>query len=531
MKRKFKNLIMIILIIILGCSMYFTMSYAKKNLVTSNTESTIGEQPGNPPEMPQNGNGENSSNAENNNSQNSNSDKKEPPQKPDESNQSGNSSNMSTPPEKPDGDNNSQEDNQSGKMQPPSNNGMPNDGNMPDENGQENKVTAKLTTKFYVIFSVEAFVLSIIIVYLIMSKFNKYTLKETFGKVAKTIVFIIIVAGITVGITVGDVAITNKYFLTSENQSQQMQMPSGGFNPSNADSSDSVNQSGATEVNDTQTLTENYTSTNSDESAIVVKDGGNLTLQNATVSKESGDSSNTENSKLQTNGTGSPVIYSTGDITLSNSEGTANGSQTVVIEGKNSATVENSTITASGKGNRNDVDNCGVMIYQSMSGDASVGTGNFTAKNSTLQIQSSSNYYKTAPMFFITNTDAIINLENTKLVYGSNILISAKGTSEWGTSGSNGGNVTINATKQVLEGNIELDNISTLTMNLQETSEYTGTINADNSAKSVSLELDTTSKITLTGDSYVTSLEDTDTSYSNINFNGYKLYVNGNAIN
>lgn len=631
MKRKFKNLIMIILIIILGCSMYFTMSYAKKSLVTSNTESTIGEQPGNPPEMPQNGNGENSSNAENNNSQNSNSDKKEPPQKPDESNQSGNSSNMSTPPEKPDGDNNSQGDNQSGKMQPPSNNGMPNDGNMPDENGQENKVTAKLTTKFYVIFSVEAFIVSIIIVYLIMSKFNKYTLKETFGKVAKTIVFIIIVAGITVGITVGDVAITNKYFLTSENQSQQMQMPSGGFNPSNADSSDSVNQSGVTEVTDTQTLTENCTSTNSDESAIVVKDGGNLTLQNATVSKESGDSSNTENSefygvnagilvksgstatikgatistnakgsnavfstgtdskvyisdskittsgssssrgldatyggyieadnveittkggscatlatdrgegtviaknsKLQTNGTGSPVIYSTGDITLSNSEGTANGSQTVVIEGKNSATVENSTITASGKGNRNDVDNCGVMIYQSMSGDASVGTGNFTVKNSTLQIQSSSNYYKTAPMFFITNTDAIINLENTKLVYGSNILISAKGTSEWGTSGSNGGNVTINTTKQVLEGNIELDNISTLTMNLQETSEYTGTINADNSAKSVSLKLDATSKITLTGDSYVTSLEDTDTSYSNINFNGYKLYVNGNAIN
>lgn len=170
--------------------MYLTMSYAKKNLVTSNTESTIGEQPGNPPEMPQNGKGENSSNAENNNSQNSNSDKKEPPQKsdesqsnnqvnantsnesnndksgdnqnnkqtspqkPDESNQSGNSSNMSTPPEKPDGDNNSQGDNQSGKMQPPSNNGMPNDGNMPGENGQENKVTAKLTTKFYVIFSV-----------------------------------------------------------------------------------------------------------------------------------------------------------------------------------------------------------------------------------------------------------------------------------------------------------------------------------------------------------------------------------------
>lgn len=67
------------------------------------------------------------------------------------------------------------------------------------------------------------------------------------------------------------------------------------------------------------------------------------------------------------------------------------------------------------------------MIYQSMSGDASVGTGNFTSEDSTLTIQSDSDYYKVAPMFFITNTDAIINLTNTKLVYGSNILISAKG--------------------------------------------------------------------------------------------------------
>lgn len=37
--------------------------------------------------------------------------------------------------------------------------------------------------------------------------------------------------------------------------------------------------------------------------------------------------------------------------------------------------------------------------------------------------------------------------------------------------------------------------------------------------------------IELTGNSYVTSLSDDDSSYSNIDFNGYKLYVNGKAIN
>ena len=236
------------------------------------------------------------------------------------------------------------------------------------------------------------------------------------------------------------------------------------------------------------------------------------------------------NSKLETNGVGSPVIYSTGDISITNTSGIANSSQMVVIEGKNSATVTNSTLEAAATGNRNDVDQAGVMIYQSMSGDASVGTGNFTAKDSSLSILANSKYYQTAPMFFITNTNAIINLENTKLSYGSNLLISIKATSEWGNNGSNGGNLTFNANNQELNGNVEVDDISTLVLNLNNSS-YKGTINNSNNAKNIAITLDNNSTITLTGDSYVTSLNDDDTSYSNINFNGYKLYVNGKSIN
>ncbi len=51
----------------------------------------------------------------------------------------------------------------------------------------------------------------------------------------------------------------------------------------------------------------------------------------------------------------------------------------VVIEGKNSATVTDSNLNASGKENRGDTDQAGIMIYQSMSGDAGEGTGTFTA--------------------------------------------------------------------------------------------------------------------------------------------------------
>ena len=100
-----------------------------------------------------------------------------------------------------------------------------------------------------------------------------------------------------------------------------------------------------------------------------------------------------------------------------------------------------------------------------------------------------------------------------------------------GESGSNGGNVTLNLKNQNVSGNIVVDSISTLVMSLSNSSYYEGVINSSKEAKSITLKLSKNSKIKLLGDSYVTSLDDEDSSYSNIDFNGYKLYVNGVAIN
>ena len=70
-----------------------------------------------------------------------------------------------------------------------------------------------------------------------------------------------------------------------------------------------------------------------------------------------------------------------------------------------------------GIGNRNSVDNCGVMIYQSMSGDAADGIDTYTCKSSTMTISQESPIYDSAPMFFVTNTKAVINLEDCILVF------------------------------------------------------------------------------------------------------------------
>ena len=220
--------------------------------------------------------------------------------------------------------------------------------------------------------------------------------------------------------------------------------------------------------------------------------------------------------QLSTAGAGSPLIYSTGQITVNNTKGTATGAQTVVVEGKNTASVyDKSELYCYGKGNRDDIDHCGVMIYQSMSGDAEDGTGVFNCEDSSLEILKDSSLYTTAPMFFITNTKAVINLKDCRIKYGSNIFLDIKGTTAWGNEGSNGGEVTLNLDNQEIEGDIKLDGISSLSI-VMKNSKITGTINGSKKATSLKISLDSTSKITLTGNSYYTSLTNEVASGENI---------------
>ena len=241
--------------------------------------------------------------------------------------------------------------------------------------------------------------------------------------------------------------------------------------------------------------------------------GGTITASKVTISSEGGSCANLATDRgegtvscsectLSTKGAGSPLIYSTGVITVEKTEGTAYGAQTVVVEGKNKAIVkDSSTLKCTAAPNRKDIDQCGVMLYQSMSGDAETGTSYFTCEDSSIEIVSDSSYYTTAPMFFITNTNSEISLTNCDFIYGSKTFISAKGTSEWGTEGKNGGDVVLKLINQNIEGNFVIDSISTLKITLVK-STITGTINGDNTAKNLEITIDAESTITLTGNSY-----------------------------
>ncbi len=198
------------------------------------------------------------------------------------------------------------------------------------------------------------------------------------------------------------------------------------------------------------------------------------------------------------NGQRSCGIYSTGAITASDATFTATNAEAVVIEGQNSVALTSCKLTST-----NNSENRGVMVYQSFSGDASTGTGDFTMTGGSYTWNSSSS---TSAAFYVTNTIAVLSLSNVELTNPSGYLLNAEANSNWGTSGSNGGHVTFNATSQTLSGDIAVDSISTLAASFKSGSSYTGAIDAAGSAKTLSLALDSTSTWKVTATSHVTTL-------------------------
>ncbi|SDG80851.1 hypothetical protein SAMN05216584_1131 [Selenomonas sp. WCT3] len=221
-----------------------------------------------------------------------------------------------------------------------------------------------------------------------------------------------------------------------------------------------------------------------------------------------------ENAKIVTSGEGSPCIYSTGNIQLTNGTGEAMGSEIAVVEGKNSITLNNAHLTGHIKH--------GIMLYQSFSGDAGVGEAKFTAKNSILTNKSD------GPMFYITNTTATANLDSTQLIHDGDVLIQAA-SDRWGNEGRNGGSFTLNATHQELKGKILANTISQVTLNLQSGSHWIGSFNEDYTADAAVLNLAKDAVWEVTGNSYLTTISDADMTFSNINSNGHKIYYDKKA--
>ena len=208
-------------------------------------------------------------------------------------------------------------------------------------------------------------------------------------------------------------------------------------------------------------------------------------------------------------GADSPGIYSTGAITVTGGTFTSTGSESAVIEGANSITLTDSTLTSS------TADKWGVIVYQSMSGDAEGTQGTFAMTGGSL-----SNTASTGPLFYVTNSTGIIRLTDVDVSVASGILVDAA-TGDWGTSGSNGGTVLLTADDEALTGDLVADDVSSIAATLQNGTTLTGAIDT------AALTLDATSSWIVTANSALTSLTDpsgvSGASISNITGNGHTV--------
>ena len=280
------------------------------------------------------------------------------------------------------------------------------------------------------------------------------------------------------------------------------------------------------------------TTTADNSGGIQTTGGGTTNASNLTVttsgnssaairSDRGGGTVNVDGGTYTSNGYNSPAVYSTADITVKNSELAANNSEALVIEGENSITLEDCTVygnMSDTKGTSSDENVHNVMIYQSMSGDAEVGTSSFSMTGGSL---TSNN----GDMFYITNTNCTLSLTGVKLTNKDNdgYLLNVTGNSAshgWGSAGSNGAQVTFTSNNQTLTGDIRVDSISTLDMTLSKNSTFTGTVNVvDNEDEGTAVSdnavitIENGSTWNLTGNCVISSL----TNNGTINFNGYTV--------
>ena len=300
-------------------------------------------------------------------------------------------------------------------------------------------------------------------------------------------------------------------------------------------------QNGAEGDGTTVTIKDSKITTTGDGSGGIMATGGGVTYAYDLEVETSGRSSAAirtdrgggtvvvDGGSYTSNGLGSPAIYSTADVTVSNATLVSNLSEGVCIEGKNSITLVDCDLTANNtktNGNATFLDT--IMIYQSMSGDADSGTSEFTMEGGSLTS-------KSGHVFHVTNTNAVIDLEDVTITNkdDDNILLSV---CDDGWSGAS--NIaTLNAEEQELSGAILVGEGSTLTLNLSDNSSFEGYIGGtiinesgkivSDSVGTVKVTLDSSSTWTLTGDSYVTSFNG---NASRVISNGYTLYVNGTAL-
>lgn len=274
---------------------------------------------------------------------------------------------------------------------------------------------------------------------------------------------------------------------------------------------------GVAYVSDTTITTQQDTS-----GGIHVAGGGTLYAKNLTVTTE-GESAAAirsdrgsglmavDGGSYTSNGTGSPAVYVTADISIHDAKLTATGSEALCMEGLNNVRLYDCDLSGNMKDLQQNDNTWTVIVYQSMSGDSEVGEGRFEMQGGTLKSENGG-------LFYTTNTESEFVLRDVAISAseGSEYFLRVTGNQNergWGERGNNGADCKFTALNQKMEGNVIWDSISNLNMYIAEKSELTGAVINDESCAGAggdgacNLYIEAGSTWIVTGDSVLTKLD------------------------
>ena len=177
------------------------------------------------------------------------------------------------------------------------------------------------------------------------------------------------------------------------------------------------------------------------------------------------------------NGTGSPAVYTTADIAIHDADLEATSSEAVCIEGLNTLRLYDCDLTGNMPENEQNDCEWNVILYQSMSGDSEEGNSTFEMEGGTLTAHSGG-------MFYTTNTESTISLEDVDITYSDDNAFFLRCTGNnnargWGESGKNGADCLFTARNQEMEGDVIWDSISQLDFYMLDGSTLTGAVTQD----------------------------------------------------
>lgn len=241
-------------------------------------------------------------------------------------------------------------------------------------------------------------------------------------------------------------------------------------------------------------------------SAVKVSDNGEVEIEGGSV-KEDGD--------IVANGM---VRISGGSVDISNG---------ALVKGDVSSAVSmlNGTELTVGSGSvlKSNSDK-GTIKISAVTGEDDFLTDDVNDKSATIGIMDSTieNNAKNGTVFLLEDGNAVVNLENSTVkgtylcdIYTENAFKST------------GNDITFNLENQTVEGDIKVNNLTAVTLNVGKNSSYKGSVNANNESDSVDIYVDDSATLEFTGTCCFNKFVINDTTMNNIIGNGHYIYYDG----